>query len=232
MLRRKLFLGIVFVTLALFVYAILEMKGIMISFETLKAARMDIRHALMENPIQGALIYSLLYIVAIALSLPVATALTVFSGFLFGSFWGTVVVVISATIGATIIFILARFFFRDFFVQKFGARLAPVEREMQDHGLRNIFFLRLMPIVPFALINVAAALTGAKTKDYVLATLFGIAPFTFIYVKAGMRLGELESLRDVVSFQTLIVVSLLVFAVALPIFIKRYRKRARDANAQ
>lgn len=231
MLRNKLFFGIIFIVAVLFLISMLETYGIMISFDTLKEARMEIRYELMDNPIQGAIIYSLVYIAAIALSLPVAAALTVLSGFLFGGVAGTAIVVFSATTGATLIFILARFFFRDYFTRKLGSKLEVVDREMRDHGVRDIFLLRLMPIVPFSLINVAAALTSVRLKHYVIATFFGIIPFTYIYVKAGERLSEIGSLQDVVSLQTLIVVSLVVFAAVLPMFIhRRWKKNDRDVE--
>lgn len=205
--------------------------GIIPSFTDLKESREGIESLLMENYLIGVFLYSVVYLTVVALSLPVATPLSVLAGFLFGTIVGTAVVIVSATIGATLIFLLTRFFFHDYFLEKFGSRLETFNKEMEHHGFRDILYLRLMPIVPFLLINVGAAFTKVKTRDYVLATLIGIAPFSFVYVAAGTRIAEVESLSDIISLKTFLVVSLLVAATAIPLFLKK-RKKAKVISGQ
>ena len=121
--------------------------------------------------------------------------------------------VVGATFGATIIFILARFFFRDFFVRIFESRLATLDRDFETHGFRNILFLRLTPLVPFSLINVAAAISKVKMRDYVVGTFLGIIPFAYVYVEAGNQLAHITSANDAVPFKIVIVRSLIAIAI-------------------
>lgn len=226
MRQKRLFLGVLFILGVLTLVYILQAQGLLMSFEEIRDQRGEIETFLMQDPLLGILIFAAIYITAVALSLPIATPLTVLSGFLFGSILGTGVVAVAATTGATIIFILARFFFREYFTEKFGNSVERVNRELTDNGFRDVLLLRLTPLVPFALINVATALTSVRIRDYVLATLIGTLPFTFVYVHAGSRLAELNSLSDVLSFQTLLAVSLVVVAAAVPLIIRR-RKSPR-----
>jgi len=204
---------------------VLGAHGLLPTFAEVRAGRMEIETFLMEMPVLGALIFSLGYILVVALSIPVATVLTVLAGFLFGSVLGTVLVVTAATIGASLLFLLVRFFFRDVVSTRFDSRLEVVNRELADNGFRDVLLLRLAPVIPFALINVGAALTSVRFRDYALATLIGITPFTFVYVHAGTRLAEIERVSDIVAPQTLLAVSLLVFASFISIVARRARLR-------
>ena len=218
--------GLVFVVVVTVLFVYLETHGMLPSFKMVQEQRMEIEGFLMRDPVLGVVIFSALYIAAIAFSLPFATPLTVLSGFLFGPVLGTIIVVVSATIGATIIFILARFFFRRFFTRKLGDKLEVVNNEFTNHGFVDVLLLRLAPIVPFALINVATALTSVSFKNYVLATLIGIVPFTFIYVQAGAELARIQRIRDILSLETILTISLIVAVVGL-LFVTRHRLEAR-----
>lgn len=222
MSREKI--GFVLVVLVVFGIYLASLYGMVPSFVELR----DLRHLFSQyvdmHPVLGGSLFILTYITAVALSLPIATALTVLAGFLFGVMLGTILVVLGATVGATIIFILARYFFRNFFESHFGARLSSVNEELRANGFRDVLLLRLTPLVSFSLLNVATALTKVRLRQYVPATLFGIVPFTLIYVKAGTRLSEIDSLGDVLSLQTLLVVSLVVASAFVPIILRRRKK--------
>lgn len=218
--------GVLFIIVIGALIGVLSVYGLIPTFAEVRAGRMEIEAFLMEMPVLGALIFSLGYVLVVALSIPAATVLTVLAGFLFGSILGTALVVVSATMGAAALFLLVRLFFQEYVCARFGARLAVVNREMADNGFRDVLLLRLAPIIPFALINVGAALTSVRFRDYVLATLLGIAPFSFVYVHAGTRLAEIERVSDIIAPQTLLAVSLLVLASFIPIFISRARQRS------
>ena len=220
--------GVLFILAVIALVYYLNGQDLFMTFEHVRDQRDELEAFIMRSPVAGILIFSAIYIGAVALSLPIATPLTVLAGFLFGSVLGTAVVGVTATIGATIIFLLARFFFRDFFMQKFGYRIRKIDAEFTTNGFRDVLLLRLAPVVPFVLINVATALTNTKTRDYILATFFGILPFTFVYVNAGNRLAELNSVSDIVSVQTVIAISLLVAAAAVPLVIRHRKSSHRD----
>jgi uncharacterized membrane protein YdjX (TVP38/TMEM64 family) len=224
--RHRFVLGLTLVGLVVAALAYLQSRGIMIDFEMVKMYRMDIELFIMERLFFGVLIFMFAYIATVGLSLPFATPLTVLSGFLFGTLLGTGIVAISATIGATIAFLLVRFFFRDYVTSKFGTKLRVVNDELRGNGFKDILILRLTPIVPFSLINVAAPLTSICVRDFSLATLFGTLPFTFVYVNAGTQIASVESVGDIVSFPTILGISLIVIAATVPPVIRRLRRPA------
>ncbi len=219
--ENKLIVGLVFLIFVLVLVIYFKYLGIIPSFENIKMYRTDVEVYLLQNLISGILIFASIYIVAIALSLPVATPLTILSGFLFESVIGTIIVAFAATIGATLALLIIRFFFRDYTDKKFGNKLDYINSELTGHGFRDVFVLRLTPLVPFSLINISAALTSIKVRSFFLATFFGTIPFTFVYVNAGTQLANIESVSDVVSLPILIGISLLVVVVSLPMIIRR-----------
>lgn len=189
--------------------------------ETLQVHRDALQQMVGGMPIASALIFAVLYTCVVALSLPFAGVLTILGGFLFGAIHGTLLVVVAATVGASCTFLAVRFFFGAYVTRRWGDRLALVNAELRRYGFRDILLLRLAPVVPFFLINAAAGLSQARLRDYVLATCIGIIPFTYVYARAGRELAEITSISDVVSFDTLITVSLVVGIACVPIILRR-----------
>lgn len=202
---------------------------------TIAAAHTFAASFVSQHFVLGALLFVLAYLLIISLSLPLAMLLSLLAGALFGTFVGTVLVVAAATLGATLAFVLVRFFFCGLVTRHFGHQLAAVNRELAGHGFRDLLLIRLVPLVPFGLINVAAALTHVRVRDFALATLLGIIPLTIIYVNAGTHLATITSADQVLSFDILLALSLFVLAAAAPFFIRRkrtgglspHRKRAK-----
>jgi uncharacterized membrane protein YdjX (TVP38/TMEM64 family) len=178
----------------------------------------------MQMPILAALVFGLVYAGAVALSIPIAALLSVLAGFMFGSVWGTVIVVISATVGATATFILARYFFRDFFERKASRFVGTAEAEARLNGFSDVLIARLIPAVPFSLINAVAGLTRVSLRNYVLATALGIIPFTFVYVHAGEALGIFDSLSQVASSEGWIFASRIAIVVVAIYIVQRIYK--------
>lgn len=229
--RRSTFGLLFFGALALGLWY-LHSIGVFPDFSMIKMYRMDVEAYLMQNLFAGVLIFALVYIAAVGLSIPIATPLTILSGFLFGNILGTGIVAISASVGATIALVLIRFFFYEDFKTRFAHRLEKVNREMTGHGFRDIFILRLTPIVPFALINIGAALTDIKTRSFFLATLIGVVPFTFVYVNAGTQIAMIESPGDIISLPVILGISLLVLVASLPLVIHRRGRSTPGQSAQ
>lgn len=230
LLKRRSTLGILFFGAVAVVLWYLQSVGAFPDFSMIKMYRMDVELYLMQNLFTGIVIFSLIYIVAIGLSLPFATPLTILSGFLFGNLLGTGIVSFSATLGATLALILIRFFFYSDFSERFAHRLRWVNNELTGHGFRDIFILRLTPIVPFSLINIGAALTTIKVRDFFFATLLGTVPFTFVYVNAGTQIAKIDSPSDIVSLPVLLGISLLVLVASLPLIIRRRNRLDSDRN--
>lgn len=163
------------------------------------------------NPIKSVLIYASIYIVATAASIPGALVLTLAGGAIFGFYIGSLVVVFSATIGATIAFLLARYLFDDLVKQKMGERLAKIRENFRKEGALYLFSMRLVPVFPFFAINLLMGLTSIKTSTYAIASLIGMAPGTMVFVNAGTQLAKLDSIKGLLS--PAIIASFLLLAV-------------------
>ncbi|HEX9759222.1 MAG TPA: TVP38/TMEM64 family protein [Nitrospiria bacterium] len=144
-------------------------------------------------------LYILIYIVQTAFSLPGAAILTLAAGFLFGAFLGTVYVNIGATAGATLAFIAARYLFRDSVEKKFGTKLDSIQQGFSKNAFNYLLTLRLIPLFPFFLVNLASGLTRMKLPTYVGGTALGILPGSFVYANAGKQLGTINALEDIAS---------------------------------
>jgi len=151
------------------------------------------------NPGLSAFIFCGIYIAATAASIPGALVLTLLGGAIFGFVTGTILVVISATIGATIAFLVARYLFDDLVQNKMGERLAKIRENFRKEGWLYLFSMRLVPVIPFFAINLLMGLTSIKVATYFIASLIGMAPGTMVFVNAGTQLAKLDSLKGLLS---------------------------------
>ncbi|MFC1843911.1 TVP38/TMEM64 family protein [Thermodesulfobacteriota bacterium] len=143
--------------------------------------------------------YMTVYIVVTALSLPGAAVMTLAGGALFGFWIGFVVVSFASTIGATLACFVARFLLRDWVQNKFGEKLAAINRGVEKEGAFYLFSLRLVPIFPFFVINLVMGLTTIKLLTFYWVSQLGMLPGTMVFVNAGKELGKIESLSGILS---------------------------------
>jgi pyruvate/2-oxoglutarate dehydrogenase complex dihydrolipoamide dehydrogenase (E3) component/uncharacterized membrane protein YdjX (TVP38/TMEM64 family) len=141
------------------------------------------------------------YIAMAALSLPGATILTLLGGALFGTILGTVVVSFASTIGATLAFLVARFLFKDAVETKFRKKLETINRGVKREGGFYLFTLRLVPIFPFFIINLAMGVTSISLPLFYGVSQIGMLPATLVYVNAGTQLAGLESIQGIMSIK-------------------------------
>jgi uncharacterized membrane protein YdjX (TVP38/TMEM64 family) len=142
-----------------------------------------------DNLLLAILAYAILYIVVVALSLPGALALTLAGGLLFGWQIGGPVTVVAATIGATIIFLVAKTSLGETLAAKAGPAINKLREGFQENALSYLLFLRLVPAFPFFVVNLAPALLGVPLRTYVIGTLVGIIPGTMAFSFAASQLG-------------------------------------------
>jgi uncharacterized membrane protein YdjX (TVP38/TMEM64 family) len=204
-----------------------------LNLETLRENRAALK-ALVEAHAPVAIIgFVLIYAVVVAASLPGATVMTLAGGFLFGIWFGSVLNVVGATAGATLLFLIARSAVGD----ALRARAGPFVKRMEEGFRRDAFnyllFLRLVPVFPFWVVNLVPAFLGMRLAPYVIATLIGIIPGGVVYTAFGAGLGDLfdagadANLKDV--FTPTIIVALVGLGVLalVPIVVRRWRERAR-----
>lgn len=170
-----------------------------LTLDALKLQQAGIESYRSAHPGMAVLIYGLIYIAVTGLSLPGATVLTLAGGAVFGLFWGTLIVSFASTIGATLAFLAARFLFRDAVKARFGARLQAIDAGVHRDGWLYLFTLRLVPVFPFFVINLAMGLTSIATKTFYWVSQVGMLAGTLVYVNAGTQLGQLQSLSGILS---------------------------------
>ena len=207
--------------------------GRFLTLESLKANRTTLEQYAASHRLVTVGLFIALYIVQTALALPGAAVLTVAGGALFGAVAGTIYVNLGATAGASLAFLLARHLFRDEVQKRFGQRIETVNRELDRSGIHYLLFLRLVPVFPFFLINVAAGLTSLPLRSFLFGTMIGIIPGSFVYCYAGASLATVTSLNDIVSPRVLGALALLgLFAMVPVVYEKIRRYRGRDSASR
>jgi uncharacterized membrane protein YdjX (TVP38/TMEM64 family) len=173
----------------------------------------------------AAALFVLCYIAVTGLSLPGAVILTLAGGFLFGSVFGTLLVNLGATSGATLAFLAARYLLRDWVEQKFGTRLEPLQQGFAKNAFSYLITLRLIPLIPFFVINLVSGLTRMNMGSYMAATALGIIPGSFVYAYAGRQLGTINSLKEIASPNVIAAFILLGLLALVPIVYKKFKTK-------
>ncbi|MCM0000372.1 MAG: FAD-dependent oxidoreductase [Erythrobacter sp.] len=140
-----------------------------------------------------------IYVIVTAASFPGAAVLTLAAGALFGVIEGTIIVSFASTIGATLAFLSSRYVLRDSIEARFGDRLKAINAGLEKDGAFYLFSLRLIPAVPFFVVNLVMGLTRIRTLTYVWVTQVGTLLGTLVYVNAGTQLAQIESASDIAS---------------------------------
>lgn len=199
-----------------------------LSFNKLQENREYLQTFTQDNYLAAVLAYMSIYIVVVAFSLPGGAVMTITGGFLFGLAAGTVWTVIGATIGATILFIAAKTALGDALRAKAGPALRKFEAGFAEDAFSYMLILRLVPLFPFFLVNLAPAFLGVRLWTFVVTTFFGIIPGTFVYTSVGGGLGAVFDRGETpdlgIIFEPRIITPIVGLAVlaAIPIIYKRF----------
>jgi len=161
-----------------------------VTLENIVALRDRFHHVLDAHKVLSVLVYIAFYICVVALSLPGAFVLTTAAGLLFGCWLGGVAAVVGATVGATLLFLVARSALGEGLTARAGPWLAKLREGFKEDALSYLLFLRLVPAFPFWFVNIAPAILGVPLRTYVVATFFGIIPATFAFAAAGAGLDS------------------------------------------
>lgn len=221
-LKKILLLVAAALAVALFFY--LDLKRFL-TLEALKANRQLLVEYYSAHEVATVAGFMIIYILQTALSLPGAAILSLAAGAIFGSLAGTLYAVVAATIGATCAFLVTRYLLRDAVLDKFGSKLEGLNRQLEARGFNYLLFLRLVPLFPFFLINLAAGLTRLPLRIFVLGTLTGIIPGGFVFVNAGASLATINSLGDVASPRVLGSFALLGLFALAPVLYGKVKQR-------
>ena len=194
--RKALLLGLLVLLMAgFFIFDL----GQYLSLASLKAQQASLNAQVAAHPWLAAGLFFVLYVAVTALSLPGAALRTLVAGALFGLLGGFVLVSFASTLGATLAMLISRFLLRDWVQAKFGQRLAAIDQGIAREGASYLFALRLVPVFPFFLINLAMGLTRLPVRTFWWVSQLGMLPGTLVYVNAGRELGQLDSLAGILS---------------------------------
>ncbi len=187
-LYRWLPLSILILVLILFFYFHLYNY---VSFASLKAHHELLLHWNQQHYSLSVLIFISLYIVSIACSIPAVTILSLVGGMLFGTILGTLYIVMSATLGASLFILIVRTAIHNWMTVKNIKWLQQMQTGFQKNAFSYLLVLRLLPIFPFWMVNIVAAILNVRLKIFALATFIGIIPISFIHALIGTSLGNL-----------------------------------------
>jgi uncharacterized membrane protein YdjX (TVP38/TMEM64 family) len=201
-----------------------------LTLESLKGNRQTLMLAYQTHRTPFIIGFILIYTAQTALSLPGAAILTLAGGTIFGALMGTVWVNIGATTGALLAFLLARTLLRDWVLKRFGQRMLSLDQGLNENGLSYLLFLRLVPLFPFFLVNLACGVTGLSIKTYLIGTMIGILPGSFVYANAGASLASIESIGQVASMRVLVSLALLGLFALIPAMYRRIESRRSKAQ--
>ncbi|NRA87353.1 MAG: TVP38/TMEM64 family protein [Rhizobiales bacterium] len=163
------------------------------SFQAIAENQLQLENYVLNNLVYSVLIFMLIYIVSVSFSLPGASILSLLGGLLFGGFFGGLIIIVSATLGAIGVFSIAKTSIGNLLRKKAGKWMEKIAKEFNDGAASYLLFLRLVPIFPFFVVNLAPALLGARFWTYAWTTFVGIMPATFAYSFVGAGIGSILS---------------------------------------
>jgi pyruvate/2-oxoglutarate dehydrogenase complex dihydrolipoamide dehydrogenase (E3) component/uncharacterized membrane protein YdjX (TVP38/TMEM64 family) len=193
--KLAILLAVIAAVIAFFVFDL----GRFFSLAYIKESQQSFSALYNERPVFITAVFFAIYVAITALSLPGAAIMTLAAGASFGLVWGAVVVSFASTLGATLAMLISRYVLRDSIETRFGAKLADLNQGMEKEGAFYLFTLRLIPLIPFFMLNVLMGLTKMKTLTFFWVSQLGMLAGTVAYVNAGTEIAKIDSLRSILS---------------------------------
>ena len=180
-----------------------------LSLETIKEHRAALLEFTQQHYAQALLIALVAYVAATALSMPSGTLFALLLGFLFGRWVATGLILVGAAIGTSLLFLAVRHLLAAAVRRRLGAKARRVEAGFAKNAFGWMLFLRLTPMLPYWLVTLVPAISSIRIGTYALATVLGIVPITLVVTSLGQKLGQIESLHDLLAPETLLLLALL-----------------------
>lgn len=228
-------LPILLIAVAVILFFVFDL-GRYVSFDALKGNREALTLFVGRHAVLAPLAYILLYIVVVAFSLPGGAVMTISGGFLFGALAGGIYALLAATAGATILFLVAKTSLGDYLLAQAGPGISRFQRGFSRNALSYMFVLRLVPLFPFFLVNLAPAFLGVTLRIYLIATFFGMMPAAFIYALAGSGLGSVFDRNETFSAAAILTPQMTAALIGLallsliPVVYKRFTRSRPEGD--
>ena len=221
--RGKIFFGLVFFLIIIIGYLIDLDK--VLSFSMIKNTYQDIQTLVNKNYTIYFLIFFILYVIVTAFALPISLLKTLLAGALFGFWPGLILVSFASSIGSTFCFLFSRYALRNYTQVKFGKYLEKVNKGVEQDGWLYLLFLRLSPIFPFFIINLVFGLTKMRALEFYLVSQVGMFIGTAIFVNAGVQIGNLNSIEEILTLKVIMSLTLIgIFPLLIKFIYKKLKK--------
>ena len=198
-----------------------ELKTLFINIE-------NIQNYISNNLLFSFLIFTFSYCLLIVCNFPIASLLSLIGGFLYGTWIGSIGIIVGGTLGSFIVFLVAKLFFYDYISKKLLQRYSFITQYFQKNELELMLLIRLVPVIPFFAQNLILAGLGANSKKFFFTTLIGLSPWAFIFASIGKGLDELFTQDISLSFNLFVSLDYLIpilIMISLIVFILIYKKK-------
>ena len=184
---------------------------------------------IISNPILSVFFCILVIALMISIMGPI-TPVCILAGFYFGIYIGLIIAIIGEVIGAMVVFVYARFFFKEYILRQFGSRFDKFKEGFNRNAISYLLFIRVIGGVPFGIQNLLPAVLDMKLRDYFIATIFGVIPWAYILVSIGNGIQNIVdtqsfSSEDILKVEYLLPVLLISVIVIIPVIYKFIKKR-------
>ncbi|MFQ5952718.1 MAG: TVP38/TMEM64 family protein [Candidatus Omnitrophota bacterium] len=179
----------------------------------------------------AALVYVIAYTLNTISVIPPIAPLSLTAGLVFGAFWGAILLMTAAMIGTSATFMISRFFGRGLVERLLKGKFKNLDEKLERNGFMTVLFFRVIPIVPYEVLNYAGGLSKIKFKDYFLATFLGLIPGVVVAAFFGGSLGEIKTISDIFAPKFLIAIGLMVLILAVPAIYQTLKKK-REKGSQ
>lgn len=219
--KKAVFLLVSAVLIALFLLS--TRYNDLLTVEFLKSNSDRLIGHVQEHYAVSLVVFGVLFI-STAFFLPGALVFTLAGGFLFGAWLGAFYASVFLTAGASFAFLLSRYLLGDWIQSRYAGHLERFNREVTRRGTNYLFFLRVVPVMPFFLVNYLAGMTRISTARYTLVTFLGVIPGSFVYSLAGRQLQNIKSTGDILSTRMIALLILISLFSLLPLFLNRVQR--------
>jgi len=218
-----------------FLIGILVSIGILLVIQYLCHGIKDLSPASLREYIRsygdfGIIVYMLFYVLDTLVLVPPMSGVAMTAGLAFGPLWGFVYLMIAAMVGTHIAFFLARKLARKWIEKVVQKRFKDIDDFTEKNGFKVVLFFRIIPLIPYEILNYASGLSKVKLRDFTLATLIGLVPGALISVYFGYSLSEVKKFRDIFSFKIIIATAVVILIICIPIIYKFIKKIKKQEN--
>ncbi|MCF7799740.1 VTT domain-containing protein [Candidatus Babeliales bacterium] len=224
---------ILIITLLLAVIIIFRFSPIIdyLTFESFIKYKNDFKLLINAHLYISVLLYILAYVISNVFLLPFSALLTIGGGFIFGILFGTIFSNIGSTLGAACSFLIYKYLFGKTLQNKYQDKLTNFNKNLKSNSSYYLLIIRLVPIIPFFIVNILASFTQVSLATFIWTTSLGIIPISIIFTMAGKKIETISKPGDVFSRQMLIILSLIIISALIPMIIKTCKKIKRKRTS-